>query len=191
MRVPSSEETARLVAAMKTASGVLRDAGIPFVLAGGLACWSRGGPQTDHDVDFYVKPEDADRALAALADAGLRTERPPEGWLFKAWDEHDTLIDIIFHPSSGEVTDEQIERAEEREVMAVRMKVSTLEDVMVSKLLALNEQEPDFGSVLDIARMLREQMHWDEIRERTDKSAFAKAFFTLVEELGIVERATA
>jgi hypothetical protein len=27
------------------------------------------------------------------------------------------------------------------------------------------------------------------VRERTDESPFAKAFFTLVEELGIVERA--
>lgn len=176
---------------MKRASGILRDAEIPFVLAGGLACWSRGGPQTDHDVDFYVRPEDVNVALEAFEQAGMRTEHPPEGWLVKAWDEDDTLIDLIFSPSSGPITDEVIERAEEREVMAVRMKVATLEDVMVSKLLALQEQEPDFGSVLKIARMLREQMHWDEIRERTEQSPFAKAFFTLVEELGIVERAAA
>jgi hypothetical protein len=169
----------------------MRNAEVPFVLAGGLACWARGGPQTDHDVDFYVKPADAERALDALAKAGMRVERPPEQWLFKAWDEEDTLVDLIFSPSSGEITDEHIHRAEEREVMAVRMRVATLEDVMVSKLLALSEQEPDFRAVLEIARMLREQMHWDEIRERTEKSPFAKAFFTLVEELGIVERATA
>jgi predicted nucleotidyltransferase len=186
-----SDETFALVAAMKTAAGALRNADVPFVLAGGLACWSRGGPQTDHDVDFFIKPEDVDRALAALEEAGMRTERPPEGWLVKAWDEHGALIDLIYSPSSGIVTDELIERAEEREVMAVRMKVATLEDVMVSKLLALKEQEPDFASVLEIARMLREQMHWEEIRERTTQSPFAKAFFTLVEELGIVDRAPA
>jgi hypothetical protein len=176
---------------MKKAAKAMRDAEVPFVLAGGLAIWSRGGQQTDHDVDFYVKPEDAERALEALADAGMRPERPPEGWLVKAFDEDETLVDLIFAPSSGPITDDEINRADEREVMAVRMKVATLEDVMVSKLLALSEQEPDFRSVLEIARMLREQMHWDEIRERTEKNAFAKAFFTLVEELGIVERATA
>jgi predicted nucleotidyltransferase len=186
-----SDETFILVDAMKRAAGALRNGDIPFVLAGGLACWSRGGPQTDHDVDFFIKPEDADRALEALEGAGMRTERPPEGWLVKAYDDNGALVDLIYSPSSGVVTDELIERAEEREVMAVRMKVATLEDVMTSKLLALKEQEPDFSGVLEIARMLREQMHWEEIRERTAGSPFAKAFFTLVEELGIVERAPA
>ncbi|MEX2211884.1 MAG: hypothetical protein WD689_09020 [Gaiellaceae bacterium] len=42
--------------------------------------------------------------------------------------------------------------------------------------------------MLEIARMLREQINWAHVRERTQESAFAKAFFTLVEELGIVER---
>jgi hypothetical protein len=32
---------------------------------------------------------------------------------------------------------------------------------------------------------LREQIDWDELRRRTEHSPFAKAFFTLVEELGI------
>ena len=73
--------------------------------------------------------------------------------------------------------------------MAVSMQVASLEDVLTTKLLALNEQEPDFGSVLAISRMLREQVNWEHVRERTHDAPFAKAFFTLVEELGIVERA--
>lgn len=186
-----NDEFPVLVSAMKRAAAAMRDADVPFVLAGGLACWARGGPQTGHDVDFFVKRADAERALTALADAGMRPERPPEGWLLKAYTDDGALVDLIFAPSSGEITDEVIERGEWREVMAVRMRVATLEDVMTSKLLALNEQEPDFSGVLEIARMLREQMRWEEIRERTQDSPFAKAFFTLVEELGIVERVSA
>jgi hypothetical protein len=71
--------------------------------------------------------------------------------------------------------------------MAVRMHVSTLEDVMVSKLMALTEQEPNFGRVLEWSRALREQIDWDEVRARTAASPFARAFFTLAEGLGIVE----
>jgi hypothetical protein len=71
--------------------------------------------------------------------------------------------------------------------MALRIKVSTLEDVMVSKLLAITEQEPDYSSLLELARALREQIDWPTVRERTEASPFAKAFFTLVEELGIVD----
>jgi hypothetical protein len=56
----------------------------------------------------------------------------------------------------------------------------------VQKLLALSEQEPDFSSVLELARSLREQVDWDEVRERTEESAFAKGYFTMLDELEIV-----
>ncbi len=160
---------------------------IPFVLAGGLAAWARGGPKSEHDVDFMVKVEDADAALEAMAEAGLRTERPPEGWLYKAWHENGTLIDLIYAPTGGPITDETIERAPVLEVSSVRLHVFSLEDVMTTKLLALTEQEPEFGQLLSYARALREQIDWDEVRERTETSPFARAFFTLVEGLGIVE----
>jgi hypothetical protein len=43
--------------------------------------------------------------------------------------------------------------------------------------------------VLELARSLREQIGWESVRERTAASPFARAFFTLIEELGIVEPA--
>jgi predicted nucleotidyltransferase len=175
----------RLLAAMKKAGGALNEAGVPFVLGGGLACWARGGPKTEHDVDFLVRPGDADAAQQALASVGMRTEKPPEGWLLKAYDD-DVLIDLIFDPQDGPIDDGVFERAEELEVHAMRMKVASLEDVLVQKLLALKEQEPDFSSVLELARALREQVDWDDVRERTKESAFAKAYFTLLDELEIV-----
>jgi predicted nucleotidyltransferase len=187
--VASEEEFERLVASARKASAILRDAGILHALAGGLAAWARGGPKTEHDVDFMVEPEAADAALEALTRAGLRTERPPEGWLYKAYDG-DILVDLIFNPSSGPVTDELLERADVLELQAMPMRVARLEDVMVTKLMALTEQEPDFGGVLEIARSLREQIDWDEVRERTAESPFAAAFFTLLEELQIVSAAS-
>ncbi|HEY1563664.1 MAG TPA: hypothetical protein VGF72_03175 [Gaiellaceae bacterium] len=186
MPEPTFEE---MLDAMKVAAGGLQRHEIPFVLAGGLAAWARGGPKSEHDVDFIVKPEDADAALDAMAEAGLRTERPPEGWLYKAWHENGTLVDIIFAPSGGPITDETIERAPMLEVAALRVHVFTLEDVMTTKLLALTEQEPNFGQLLSYARALREQIDWDEVRARSEASPFARAFFTLVEGLGIVEPA--
>lgn len=177
-----------LLEVMKRAGGILNDASVPWVLGGGLACWARGGPETEHDVDFLVKPEDADRAQEAFARAGLKTERPPEGWLVKAWLD-DVLVDLIFDPQTGPVDDALLERAEELEVYAMRMKVARLEDVITQKVLALSEQQPDFSSVLELARSLREQVDWDEVRERTSGSPFAKAYFTLLDELEIVPAA--
>jgi predicted nucleotidyltransferase len=175
----------QLLATMKKAGGALNDAGVHYVLGGGLACWARGAPKTEHDVDFLVKPEDAERAQQTLAQTGMRTETPPEGWLLKAYDG-DVLIDLIFDPHDGPIDDGTFARAEELEVHAMRIKVAALEDVLVQKLLALNEQEPDFSSVLEIARALREQVDWEEVRERTRESPFAKAYFTLLDELEIL-----
>ena len=179
-----NEEFDTLVDTMKRAGAALRDAGIPHALGGGLACWARGGPQTEHDVDFLVKPADAKRAQAVLAGAGMRPERPPEDWLLKAHDG-DVLIDLIFAPNGGPVDDAWLRRAEEIEVGAMRLPVATLEDVLVTKLLALSEQALDYTAVLEVARSLREQIDWDEVRARTNGSPYADAFFTLVEGLGI------
>jgi hypothetical protein len=60
-----------------------------------------------------------------------------------------------------------------------------LEDVLASKLLALADHNLDLEPALQMARSLREQIDWDQVRARTDRSPYAKAFFTLVEELGI------
>jgi hypothetical protein len=187
MPEPLAEEFVQLLETMKKAGGALRDAEVPHALGGGLACWARGGPESEHDVDFLVKPEDAERALAALVEAGFRPERPPEGWLLKAFAD-DVMVDLIYAPQGGEVDDAMLERAEELEVQAMRLPVLTLEDVLVQKLLALTEQEPDYSSVLEIARSLREQVDWDDVRRRTDGHPFADAFFTLLNELQIVQK---
>jgi len=65
------------------------------------------------------------------------------------------------------------------------MLVMTLDDVLVTKLLALDENSLDYKAVLLIARSLREQIEWDDVRARTAGSPYAAAFFTLVEELGV------
>jgi hypothetical protein len=181
------EEFAGLISTMKRGAAALRDADVEFMLGGGLAVWARGGPQSDHDVDFLLREVDAERALQALVDAGMRAEQPPEEWLYKAHDG-DVLVDLVFRPSGGPISDEHFARATELEVHAVRMLVASIDDVLVTKLLALSEQEPDFRHVLEVARALREQIGWPDVEARSSSSPFARAFFTLVEGLGIVER---
>jgi hypothetical protein len=180
----SNESFPAMLATLKRSAGALREAGIPFMLGGGLACWVRGGPESDHDLDLMVKPEDAEQAIATLAAIGLQPEKPSEGWLYKAFDE-DVMVDIIFSPVGVAITDEVLARAEMLEVEAQPMLVMTLEDVLVTKLLALDENSLDYKSVLLIARSLREQIEWEDVRTRTAGSPYAAAFFTLVEELGV------
>jgi hypothetical protein len=184
-----SENFPELLETMKKAAGALRDAGIEFVLVVGLATWARGGPPTDHDVVFFVRATDAELALEALVAVGMRPERPPEGWLLKAFDG-DVLVDLIFRPAGGPVDDATVARAANIEVAAVPLLVASVDDVLTTKLLAMNEQEPDFGPVLEIARSLREQIDWSSVRDQVDESPFGAAFLTLVERLRIVPEAT-
>jgi predicted nucleotidyltransferase len=188
--MPSDPKMDELLHAMKHGAAVLRDHGIDFALAGGMAVYARGGPESGHDVDFIIKPEDADEALEALAADGWRCERPPEGWLVKVFDERDAMIDLIHAPNHVPVDDEMLERATELEVYAIELKVMSVTDVLVTKLLALKEHEVDYESVLEVARACREQIDWDVLRERTADSPYAKAFFTLAEELGLMAQAT-
>jgi len=118
----------------------------------------------------------------------MKAERPPEGWLLKAWDG-ETLIDLIHSPAGGTVDDGYFERLEEMELAAQRVPVASLGDVLTTKLMARNEQDPDLSSVLELARSLREQIDWEFVRAQTAGSPVARAFFTLVEELGVVEPA--
>jgi len=182
----NDDEFEQILTAMKHGAATLRDAGIPFALAGGLAVYARGGPPTEHDVDFLIREDDVGRALQTLADEGFRSERSPEGWLAKAYFEGDALIDLIFAPNNKpEVVPEMLDRATEVEVFAITMPVMTVTDVLATKLLTLKEHEVDYDSVLEIARTCREQIDWDALRGQTAESPYAKAFFTLVEELGL------
>jgi len=174
-----------LEAALKRSAATLRRAEVPFLLGGSLASWARGGPETRHDLDLMIRPEDRERALQALVEAGMRAEEPPEAWLVKAWDG-DVLVDLIFGPSGLEMTDEVIARGEELSVLGMEMRVMALEDVMTTKLMALTEHSLRYEGLLRIARALREQIDWATVRARTEASPFARAFFVLAEGLGIL-----
>src|SRR3954462_9365397 len=170
--------------ALKKSAAALREAGVPFLLGGSLASWARGGPETRHDLDLMIRPEDVETATRALEAAGMRPEDPPEEWLGKAWDG-DVLVDLIFAPKGMALTDEVIARGEVLSVLGMGMRVMALEDVLVTKLMALSEHSLRYESLLPIARALREQVDWDDVRARTSESPFARAFFVMLEGLGI------
>jgi hypothetical protein len=180
----SEEALDSLLDTLKRAAAALEAERVPYLLGGGLGSWARGGPPSSNDIDLMVKRADAERALAALRSAGMRTERPPERWLYKAWDGP-TLIDLIFEPAGMRITDEVIERGEELNAAGKQVPVMALDDIMVTKLLALDEHAADYADLLLIGRALREQIDWPALRQRTSSSPFARAFFVIAEGLEI------
>src|SRR3954453_7020161 len=108
----AGEQFLRIERTLKRSAAALRDANVPFALGGSLAAWARGGPESCNDLDLVVREQDAERALETLVAAGLRGERPPEGWLLKAWDG-EVLVDLIHHAMGVPITDEVLGRADE------------------------------------------------------------------------------
>jgi len=179
-----SDVAEELTDSLKRAVAALEARGVPYLLGGGLGCWARGGPPSSNDIDLMLKREDALRAQEALTEAGMRPEDPPEQWLLKAWDG-DILVDLIFEPSGLQIDEETLARGEDLSVMAMEVRVMALDDILVTKLMALDEHSADYRDLLLIARSLREQIDWEVLRERTAASPFAAAFFTLADGLKI------
>ena len=136
-----------MVPTLKRSAAALRDAGIPFLVAGGVASWVRGGPTTDHDLDFLVKPEDADRALGrSSTDAGLRPEIPPEEMAVQGVRRRrDGRPDLL--PAGLEVNrrGDRARRGSARS-RAMTMRVMTPEDLLVTKLMAMTEHTLNYGA---------------------------------------------
>jgi predicted nucleotidyltransferase len=177
----------QLTAAMMRVAAALRDAGIPYLLAGSFAAWARGAPPHQTDLDFAVKPADIDAAVEALEQAGLQAWEAPEEWLRKVRDD-EVIVDLIFKPAGLKVDDDVIERGDDIEANGMTFRVMAIDDVMTTKLFAFKEHYLDYEDALEMARLFREQIDWDALRERCSNYAYAQPFFTLAEELGLVEK---
>ena len=181
----NAAEFRQIVESLRKVIVVLRDLDVRYALAGSVASWARGGPETVNDLDLIVARDDADRAFEALKEAGFAGEVPPEGWLYKLKDG-DVEIDLIFKVTGVERVEDIIERSEVMRVASLDCPVARVEDHLTPKLLAFNEHYLDYTGALRVARALREQVDWEQLRERTCHSPYARGFFCLLEALEII-----
>ena len=171
--------------ALKRTAVALKKADVPFALTGGYAVWARGGPEPDHDVDFLVAYDDVEQAEQALRADGLEVVHPPEDWLFKAYLDG-AMVDLIHRHSGGPAQRATVEDADVFEVLSVEMPVLSATEVVVQKMLALDEHYCDFGAVIPVVRALREQIDLGRVRAETAQSPFAAALLVLLERLDVV-----
>ncbi|GLW05899.1 hypothetical protein Misp01_10290 [Microtetraspora sp. NBRC 13810] len=181
----SHEVTDAILETLKLAGTALKDAGVRFALAGGCAAYARGAAPSLHDVDFVLVHDDVPIALDTLSKLGFRTQRPPEDWLVKAFDEG-RLVDLIFRVSDRPVTPELIKRSEPLKASAVILPVLEATDLVISWLMPLSEHSCDYGSLLPQVRALREQVDWNRVASVVASSPYAFTFLTLLERLNII-----
>ncbi|MDG4828924.1 nucleotidyltransferase [Solwaraspora sp. WMMD1047] len=181
----ANREDESLLGTLKRVAAVLKQSEIPFALGGSFAVYAHGGHSSDHDVDFLIREEDAERALEALVAVGFVAERPPEDWLVKVY-EDGRLVDLIHRPIETPVTDETFQDTVIRPVDAIHMPVLSASQLMVHKLLSFSQHYCDFARGLPLARSLREQIDWDRVRKETAHSPYAEAFLVLLDRLDVV-----
>jgi hypothetical protein len=170
--------------AMKRVGSALKQAGLPFALAGGYGLWVRGAAEPEHDVDFLIAEADVEAVAAALAEADLTVRRPPEDWLFKV-DTDGVVVDVLHRAAGEPVTADLLTHSDELEVLSIRMPVLWATDLISFKLRAMSEHYCDFGPVLAGVRSVREQVDWPRLRSEVAASDFAAAFLLLAERLRI------
>ncbi|MFD6888520.1 nucleotidyltransferase family protein [Streptomyces sp. NPDC059957] len=182
------DHTQAILETTKQVAALLKGSGLPFALAGSVAAFAHGLPAGfQHDTDFCVRPEDADAAIKALEDGGISMRRAPEDWLVKGRSGGEE-IDLIFELARRPVNTALLERASVKAVDSVWMPVLAPTDLMESRLAALCEHYCDFGDLLPMARMLREQIDWARLDRDHRSSPLPDAFFHLLDRLRVIER---
>ncbi len=76
-------------------------------------------------------------------------------------------------------------------VLSVQMPVLQATDIVVTKLMALDEHYCDFSRMLPVARALREQVDWESVRREVGGNPFAEVFLELLDRLEVVPKVTA
>jgi hypothetical protein len=118
----------------------IEEAGIPYLLVGGIASSLLGRQRATEDIDVLVSAEDAHRVLEALAEVGFETEETNPQWIFKAV-KNDVTIDVIFWLRGGiTLDDEMLARAVVSEVAGRPVRVIPPEDLVVIKAITNDEQ---------------------------------------------------
>ncbi len=127
------------VEVLAEAVGALEESAIPYAVIGGIASSGFGRPRWTHDIDLFVRPADAARALDCLSKAGFTTERTDITWLFKGF-KRQVMVDVIFKSKGDFYFDEEMmQRAVSGQFQGRRVRFIPPEDLLVLKAVVHDE----------------------------------------------------
>lgn len=147
----------------------MEEGAIRYVFIGGIASGGLGRPRSTSDIDLFVVPEDAERALRALGKHGFRTEKTDPSWLYKGFKD-DILVDVIFK-SKGEIylDQEMYQRIITAEFHGQRLKLVAPEDLLIIKAVAHSEMTPSHWHDA-IALLSHAKIDWDYLIRRARRA---------------------
>ena len=151
----------------------LEAAGVAFLVGGAWAFEAHTGiGGRTKDLDLFLRPGDAESAIAVLDGEGFRTELTSPIWIGKAFDG-DEVVDLIFGSGNGicTVDDGWFEHARPATVLGRRVGLIPIEEMIWSKAFLMERDRFDGADVqhlvlaadgaLDADRLLaRFGVHW-------------------------------
>src|SRR5216110_1264892 len=146
----------------------LQDANVPFLIGGAYVVEVYAGvSRRSKDFDLYVCPHHIDAAIDALARAGYKTEKTFPHWLAKAGRGRD-YIDLIFRAGNGlcEVDDSWFERAQDDELLGLRVKLCAPEEMIWMKAYIMERERFDGADIVHILQSCADKLDWPHLVRR-------------------------
>jgi predicted nucleotidyltransferase len=147
---------------------VLQDANVPFLIGGAYVVEAYSGvSRRSKDFDLYVRSHHVDPAMDALARAGYKTKKTFPHWLAKAGRGRE-YIDLIFRAGNGlcEVDDSWFERAQEAELLGLRVKLCAAEEMIWMKAYIMERERFDGADIAHILQSCAEKLDWAHLVRR-------------------------
>jgi hypothetical protein len=143
----------------------LQNAKVPFLIGGAYVVEVYTGvSRRTKDFDLYLRPRDVNGAIAALKNAGYKTEKAFPHWLAKAKRGRD-CVDLIFRAGNGlcEVDDTWFERAHDAELLGVPVKLCAPEEMIWMKAYIMERERFDGADIAHMLKSCADQLDWEHL----------------------------
>jgi len=144
---------------------IMEQSGLDFMVGGAYAFENYTGiGRHTKDLDIFVKPENAEKALEAFSKNGYRSEMTDSNWLGKAYSA-DLFVDFIFRSGNGVSTVDEswLRNAVDAEVLGRRVKVVPAEEMIWQKAFVMERERYDGADVAHLLHARAENLDWNRL----------------------------
>jgi hypothetical protein len=148
--------------------GQFQSSGIPFLVGGGFAMRRHTGlTRPRRDLDLFVLPKDAHRALQHFSDLGYRVELTFPHWLGKIYRKR-AYVDVIFSSGNGlvAVDDGWFEHSIEATVLGTSVRICPAEEMIWSKSFVMERERYDGADIHHLLSACSKDLDWKRLLDR-------------------------
>jgi hypothetical protein len=164
----------------------LRSAKVSFMLGGGFALASYIGRWRDtKDIDFYIKPEARDQAIAALSDAGFadyyRKQPYDRKWIYRSF-KSGVIVDLIWSMANqrAQVDELWFARVGSLTVRGQSLRIIPIEEFLWCKLYVLQKDRCDWTDLFNLVHARGQELDWKHVLWRLQEDEpLLKAMLTV------------